>query len=224
MRKSDRRGHAKVNFHQIPFLNILQICIQARFQGTGLFFYMKQLKTGGLFAAHQWETTPLSALVRNLNYDSLWQSQYHQHIISPNYSQSIHEDHYRIPDLRAMSYFVMVVIVPAARALTMIFIRSKLMLQAIYSTRINWWSGMTHVHFISWIMKPGLNDHHYWDLCGALFDTWYRVLHRGVNEDWLDVRYAPLKARFLGPTWGPSAPPPPPKKKKKKRKEKCANS
>ena len=130
-----------------------------------------------------------------------------------------------------MSYFFIVVIVPAARALTIVFIRSKLMLQAIYSTRINWWSGMTPVHFISWIMKPGLNYHHYWDLCGALFDTWYRVLHMDVNEDWLDVRYAPLKARFLGPTWGPSVyklwkaltppppppPPPPPKKKKKKK-------
>ena len=39
-------------------------------------------------------------------------------------------------DLRAMSYFAMVAIVPAAQALTMVSIQSKLMLQAIYLTCI----------------------------------------------------------------------------------------
>ena len=43
---------------------------------------------------------------------------------------------YCFSDLRAMSYFARVAIVPAAQALTMVSIRSKLMLQAIYSTCI----------------------------------------------------------------------------------------
>ena len=40
--------------------------------------------------------------------------------------------YHRISDSRAKSYFVMVTIVPAALALTMVSIRSKLMLQEIY--------------------------------------------------------------------------------------------
>ena len=33
---------------------------------------------------------------------------------------------------------------------------------------------MAPLHFISCIIKPGLNYHLYWDPCGALFETWYR--------------------------------------------------
>ena len=69
---------------------------------------------------------------------------------------------------------------------------------------------MTLIHFISCIMKPGLNDNLYCDPCGVAFpylisfstsDTHFAsmgvlavgwVLHSGVNEGtvtWLDVEY-----------------------------------